>query len=353
MFKQLISDTVFPPVNYIGNKTKLSSWIVESMPLDSGIAVDLFAGGSSVSYELKKKGFQVYSNDVLYSSYVVNKALIENNFETLDSNIFLELSNFSLNNNIIRDKYSWIENKLYYEDEVNELATLIEFGNNIKSYQKYIFLSLIRRSMIRKLPYSRMNIDWENIMKLRDEEYSYKKYGRKRAYHNMPFIHHIKKEFELYNDAIFDNDKKNKVTQLDAVEAIKLHEAYDIIYLDPPYPGTMNNYEGFYGSFDDIFNKKIKYSDWTNEKSFMKQLNNVLKFSSKKARYLMLSINSSTKPSPNYILDLLKQYGEVIIREKKHNYQVSGKNKKNKNIEFLFILKFYSVEQLSFNDLLY
>ena len=32
--------------------------------------------------------------------------------------------------------------------------------------------------MIRKLPYSRMNVNWENIVKLRDEDYSYKKYGK-------------------------------------------------------------------------------------------------------------------------------------------------------------------------------
>ncbi len=45
----------------------------------------------------------------------------------------------------------------------------------LEGYVKYLFQSLLRRAMIRKLPYSRMNITWENIVKLRDEEYSYKK----------------------------------------------------------------------------------------------------------------------------------------------------------------------------------
>ena len=44
--------------------------------------------------------------------------------------------------------------------------------------KKYLFLALIRRAMIRKIPYSRMNVPWDQIVKLRDEEYSYKKYKR-------------------------------------------------------------------------------------------------------------------------------------------------------------------------------
>jgi len=79
--------------------------------------------------------------------------------------------------------------------------------------------------MVRKMPYSRFNLNWEKIKQLRDEEYSYAKYKRKRAYHNESIqSHFIKDVFNLLNE----------------VNA-------DIIYLDPPYTGTMNNYFGFYG----------------------------------------------------------------------------------------------------------
>ena len=68
----------FPKVNYIGNKEKIASWIVDSFPIKEGSVLDLFAGGSSVSFELKSRGYRVISNDALYASFVVNKALIEN-----------------------------------------------------------------------------------------------------------------------------------------------------------------------------------------------------------------------------------------------------------------------------------
>src|SRR5699024_5262886 len=147
-------------------------------------------------------------------------------------------------------------------------------------YEKYMFLSLLRRSMIRKLPYSRMNLDWKNIKKLRDEDYSYEKYGRKRAYHNQSFSHHMKIELNKYNSAVFDNKRKNIVIQMDSLSALEYHNNYDIVYLDPPYPGTMNNYDAFYGAFDDIFSKKIPYSDWTKPDAFMSNLDKALQLAS-------------------------------------------------------------------------
>ena len=67
MFKSKY-DAKFPKVNYIGNKEKIASWIVEELPIKEGAVLDLFSGGSSISYELKKQGFKVISNDILSTS---------------------------------------------------------------------------------------------------------------------------------------------------------------------------------------------------------------------------------------------------------------------------------------------
>jgi adenine-specific DNA-methyltransferase len=77
------------------------------------------------------------------------------------------------------NKISFLSNRLYYDYEVRELAKMIFISKKLKGYEKYLFLSLIRRAMIRKIPYSRMNVPWEQIVKLRDEKYSYEKYKRK------------------------------------------------------------------------------------------------------------------------------------------------------------------------------
>ena len=58
----------YPKVNYIGNKEKLADWIIENLPVKKGTVIDLFCGGCSVSYALKRRGFNVISNDILFSN---------------------------------------------------------------------------------------------------------------------------------------------------------------------------------------------------------------------------------------------------------------------------------------------
>ncbi|MCA9766680.1 MAG: DNA adenine methylase [Carnobacterium sp.] len=333
-------DPQFPKVNYIGNKRKIVDWIVDNFPIKEGKVLDLFAGGSSVSFELKKRNFEVTANDALYASLVVNKALIENKTTTLNKNDIEKALKRDTDINL-REKLRWLDNNLFYETEVDELAQLVSYSKKITGYKKFVLQSLIRRAMIRKLPYSRMNIDWRNIVKLRDEEYSYKKYGRKRAYHNESFENHILKDLDSYNEAVFDNGKNNKAIQMDGLEAIKKYGNVDLIYIDPPYPGTMNKYNEFYGTFDQIYNKNIEYTDLTSSSNFLIYLENLVEEASKKAKYLALSLNSRSVPNINEVENLLEFYGEVTVLEKKHSYQVSGKENKKENYEILALVTLY------------
>lgn len=332
----------FPKVNYIGNKIKLMSWIADNLPIKEGHVLDLFSGGGAVSFELKKRGFRVTSNDSLYASYVLSKTLIENKYDTIDFTHIYSANSKEVNK-ITRDKLSWLENHLYYPDEVDELSNLVDYSQNLKDYDKYIFQSLIRRAMIRKLPYSRMNITWKNIQKLRDEEYSYEKYGRRRAYHNDSFTNHMLVDLPDYNSAIFDNGKNNKALHMDALEALKSVENIDLVYLDPPYPGTMNKYDEFYGAFDDIFDSHINYTDITEKSAFLNYFEELVRISQSKSTYLAISLNSRSTPSIEELKLILNQFGEVTIYEKDHNYQVSGKATKNMNKEIIALLKFQNI----------
>lgn len=152
----------YPKVNYIGNKTKITHWIIENLPIEKGKILDLFCGGCAVSYALKQKGFCVYANDFLYANFVLAKALIENQKERL----ILKLEKIDkFFDEEIFNSLTWMIDCLYFENEVRELSSLIKYAQNLKTYKKYIFLALLRRAMIRKIPYSRMTIKWEEIVK--------------------------------------------------------------------------------------------------------------------------------------------------------------------------------------------
>jgi adenine-specific DNA-methyltransferase len=329
----------FPKINFIGNKEKIANWISDFFPEDAKSIFDAFSGGGSVSYQAKLKGLRVVSNDILMVNHLLSKSLIENNHETLDK-LDIEIifagipyKGFMFNN------YS---NVYFFPKECKELDLYRDNIEKLNSdYKKALAFSLLRRSMVRKMPYSRFNLNWDKIVQLRDEDYSYEKYKRKRAYHNESFKNHFLENLNEYNQAIFDNKKKNISLNDDVFNLLGKVKA-DIVYLDPPYTGTMNNYFGFYGLFDDYFysTKKTPFKNNFVDKKTALELFDKLFSNLKNYKYWMLSYNNSSFPTKEQLLFLLEKYSDdVQIIERKHNYKVTGKVKKEANKEYLFLVK--------------
>jgi len=207
--------------------------------------------------------------------------------------------------------------------------------------KKSLAFTLIRRAMIRKMPYSRFNLKWENIVQLRDEEYSYEKYKRRRAYHNQSFKFHFIQNLDEYNNAVFNNEKENKAYNEDTFDLLGKVKA-DIIYLDPPYTGTMNNYFGFYGLIDDFITSE-KTEPFENNfinKNIAGELFDKLFSKLSNFKYWYLSYNNSSYPSKDELLYLLNKYSDnVQVIERKHDYKITGKQKKQTNKEYLFIVE--------------
>lgn len=329
----------FPKINFIGNKEKIAKWITDYFPKDADSVFDAFSGGGSVSYFSKAKGLKVISNDILKINYFISKALVENNNIKLDYEDLDLIFSGVPNEGFMFKNYSEI---FFYPNECKELDLYRENINKLDSeYKKALSLILMRRAMIRKMPYSRFNINWEKIVELRNEELSYEKYKRKRAYHNQSFKTHFLENVNDYNRAVFDNGKNNLSLNEDVFDAIEKLQA-DIIYLDPPYTGTMNNYFGFYGMLDEyIDGKKIEpfVNNFIDKKTsidlFDKLFSKLRNF-----KYWYLSYNNSSYPTKEILLELLKKYSDNIrIIERPHIYKITGKENKRSNIEYLFIIE--------------
>src|SRR4051812_36367075 len=66
-------------MRYIGNKTRLLPFILRTLEkegIGAGAVHDAFAGTASVGRALKGEGWQVYSSDLLMSSYVFQRAYV-------------------------------------------------------------------------------------------------------------------------------------------------------------------------------------------------------------------------------------------------------------------------------------
>ena len=328
----------YPTVNYIGNKEKIVEWIASLIPEGVNSFFDIFCGGCSVSYKAKSLGLQVFSNDILKINYHIARALIENNNRLIEKSDIDTIFNGNPIEGFMFHNYS---NRFYFPEECKDLDLIRSNINKIEDpYKQSMAFTLLRRAMIRKMPYSRFTINWEKILELRDEELSYSKYGRRRSYHNKSFKFHFEDNLREYNDSIFDNHKDNKAYNLDAYEAIKIINA-DVIYLDPPYAGTMNDYCGFYGLLDSYIDGKQREPFENNfmDKKNIKYLFYELFSRLSKYRYWMLSYNSRSTPSKDEMIELLSHFADdITIYEMPYAYKVTGKEKKNNDIEYLFLI---------------
>lgn len=323
----------FPTINFIGSKKKIATEIVdEIMKVSPNKILDGFAGSGIVSYELKNRGISVISNDALYSNYLILLTFIENNNYLFDK---IKFNNEFSKTNILEVNQSFIEiaTKYYREYEIPELFSLVELFKKKKGFEKSFLGTLIRRAMIRKMPYSRFNIPKEQIEKLRDEEYSYEKYKRKRAYHNETFLSHINKEIESYNKFVISSEHPCFSSNLDVIKAINKFD-FDTIYLDPPYPNTMNKYNDFYGPIDNILGVSTSSLDFEKLENFIENFKKLLNKLQKKKVNIFISCNTkSEKVLKNIFLDLkITNFEEIKIA---HNYQITGLENKNANEEIL------------------
>ena len=244
----------FPKINFIGNKEKISDWIFDNLNFKANTFFDPFSGGCSVSFEAKRRGYHVITNDILRVNYMIGKALIENKNSRLNENDINVIFRGKAMKGFMHKNYA---NKAFYSNECMELdcyrKNILKLSNPNKMALAF---TLIRRAMIRKMPYSRFTIPWKKVKELRNEQYSYRKYGRSRAYHNQSFKEHFFHNLNDYNNAVFDNGHNNKSYNTDVFKLLNKVKS-DIIYLDPPYVDTMNNYHGFYGILDDFIMSKI------------------------------------------------------------------------------------------------
>ena len=329
----------FPKINFIGNKEKIAKWISDYFPDDAESLFDAFSGGSSVSYQAKSKGLKVISNDILKINSTISKALIENNSEKLSCADIELIFAGEPKNGFMYENYSEV---FFFSEECRQLDL---YRENIKilnsEYKQALALALMRRAMIRKMPYSRFNINWVKIVQLRDEKYSYEKYKRKRAYHNKSFKSHFLENWNDYNRAVFDNGRENIALNDDIFNLLNTVKA-DIIYLDPPYTGTMNNYYGFYGMLDEYISGKKSYAFENNftDKNQAIELFDKLFSQLHNFKYWLLSYNNASYPTKEQLIELLNKYSDDIqVIEKPHIYKITGKEKKNANMEYLFIAK--------------
>lgn len=301
------------------------------------IFCDLFAGTNAVGNYFKTD-YTIYSNDILYFSYVNAKAIIENNKKLS----FDKLKEKGIDNPIVylqknSDKFNFQGCK-YYEEAYTPTG-----GS--------MYLSVENG---KRIDYIRETIDvWEKELWINEREYFYLLSSLIEA---IPFVSNITgtygaylkhwdkraiKPLELVPLEVINNQRDNKAFNEDANELVNKLEA-DIIYIDTPYNNRQYapNYhliENVARNNKPILTGKTKVFDWHNLRSSYAMKRNALNamedlIKKINGTHIILSYNDEGIIPINLLTELLKEYaidGKIDVEHinyRKYKSKIPSKN---------------------------
>jgi adenine-specific DNA-methyltransferase len=358
-------------MRFIGNKLLLLKDIENFIdsniyPRDNLTFCDIFSGSGSVARYFKKD-YTIISNDILYFSYILQKAtiyinknpkfsnldILNKNFITLDdnylNNILFYLENTPLYNlqkeYKIKDDELFIYNnytpsnssRMYFTPEIGKRIDLIRiiiekwYENDLINENEYVYLLAL---LIETVPF------YSNISGVYA---AYLKHWDRRSL----------KTFKFANLDIKNNNKNNKSYNYDAHELIKNIKG-DILYLDPPY--NHRQYPPNYHILETVAKydyPKIKgvsgmrdYSEQISKFCKKKEVKYALENIVKNAdfKYIIMSYSTDGILTSEEIEEIFRKYDnnetfKMAQPIKYRKYKSKQKQKKNELHELLFFVE--------------
>lgn len=350
-------------MRYIGNKENIISTIHSILlknHIEGNSFFDFFSGTTNVARYYKQLGYKIYSSDVLYLSYCMQKAYIENNeepqFEKLLTYIPIKENSFFASplekivsylnsiplvkgfiyNNYTPEGTADLEiPRMYFSNEngqkIDAIRGQIEQWRTwdlLTEYEYYILLTCLIETVS----------FYANVAGIYA---AFQKKWDPRAV----------KTLQLRAINIYNNNKDNMVFNCDSMTLLDQINT-DILYLDPPY--NARQYLPNYHLLETIAkydNPQIKgitgmryydneKSEFCNAKKALKNIEDIAEKT--KFKYLVMSYNSEGIMKQDDIITTLLKFGDVkleqfeYLRFKSNN---NGLSKTKKHIfEQLYIL---------------
>lgn len=353
-------------MRYIGNKENIVQRIYEILDT-KGIKGESFfdfcSGTASVAKFFKQKDYRVVSSDLMYMSYCLQKAYIENN----TTPEFQSLLPLIADKSPIKSLFSTpLEIVLSYLDTLLPIEGFIFSNYSPEGTQQ---LEIPRKYFTGKnagkIDAIREEIEkWKNNYLITESEYFillsclletvsfYSNVaGVYSAFHKKWDPRAIK-ALELRPIKIISNNQQNKSFNSDSMKLLEEIEV-DILYLDPPYnerqyPPNYHILETIARADSPTIHGISGMRDYKDEKSRfcnpVTALEDLKQIARKaKCKYIVLSYNSEGIMKQNEIVETLSQYGDVEFEEFEYQRFKSNNNglsrTKKSVFEQVYILK--------------
>jgi len=222
--------------------------------------VDPFLGGGSVSLYAKAQGFGVLCGDLAERSVIIGKALVENDGVRLDEQDLLRLfvpaegNRHLIERNYVPDCFAltsaqFLDNAFAVVEQVEDATKrsllrllLIKYIYWLRPHSKFSSPGAFNR------PFAEER--WDDI------KATYKHAIAANASHPLPAVRALAKDI---NRAIARGSQPCRAMKGDALETIRAGEGAEVLYLDPPYSGTLS-YEEEYRVLDEILGERHELS---------------------------------------------------------------------------------------------
>lgn len=327
----------------MGSKQTLLPFIFSNLDrLKYETVLDAFSGSGCVAYEFKRKGKAVTANDFLHFSYVISKAVIENNETRIDDETFSRL--LRPRNDaprFVRDTYSGL---FFNPEECHFLDSLWMNIQEIKDKSmKYLAIASACRACQKKRPRGIFTFTgrkgWDGRLDLR-----------------LSIQDQFARAIRLFNDAVFDNGKEHKANWGDIMDFED--DDFDLVYLDPPYwsPFSDNDYvcryhfiEGYSLYWEnlpvDINTKTRKFKSYesvfSERESAKKALTEL--FNRYSGSIIAVSYSSNGYPTKDELLEMLQDVKKKVkVYETDYRYSFGNHGHKVGKVrdrvrEYLFV----------------
>ena len=352
-------------MRYIGNKENIIGEIHQILKNNNVVGksfFDFFSGTTNVARFYKDLGYTVHSSDIMYLSYCLQKAYIENNEEPTFEKLRSFLPNIKTNDSLFSTPLDDVTN---YLNGINDVAGFIynnytpEGTQNLQQPRMYFSSENGKR-----IDAIRTKIEeWKNKTLIKENEYyillsclieSVSFYaniaGVYAAFHKKWDPRAVKR-FYLRPIKLHFNKQSNTVYNKNSMDLLNRINV-DILYLDPPYNARqyLPNYHVLetIAKYDNPTIKGVtgmreyccEKSSFCNSKTALRDLKTIARES--QYRYLVLSYNSEGIMPQESIISVLSKYGKVKLeqfqyaRYKSNNNGLS--NSKRSVFEQLYIL---------------
>jgi len=352
-------------MRYIGNKENILEniySILQSNNVSGKTFFDFFAGTTNVGRFFKSKKYQIFSSDILYLSYCLQKAYIENNEEQKFENLINNLPKQN-SENLFQNPLEIVESYLTSLEGVEGFIYKNYTPSGTKELQQPRMYFIDENG--KKIDAIRQQIEnWKNEDLISESEYFilltclietigfYSNIAGVYAAFHKHWDFRALRPLELRTIQFVDNGKKNIVYNDDSMNLLDKIDV-DILYLDPPY--NERQYAPNYHILETI----AKYDepqlrgvtgmrDYSSQKSrfcnsttALEDLDEIAKTA--KYKFLVLSYNSEGIMPSEKIIETLKQYGSVKLEQFENARFKSNNNglarTKKTVFEQLYILK--------------